>query len=220
GGARRNARGADAGGNSVGRVAVGHTTGRGVDRARRGHARAGARPERESARGGERGRSTPSERGAARTAGAAERDAHGRESALGGIDVRQAATRAGQPGCVIRLAVRVRREQAELVLAELLELAPAGVEESQAGEDTVEYAVYGAPGELPGLPDLKAAAGDALVEISTSETADDWQERWKRFHRPVLVEAPRSRPGSNRRVPAINVRPSWESASATCQRSI
>src|SRR4029077_15247210 len=83
-----------------------------------------------------------------------------------------------------------------------------------------EYAVYGAPGELPGLPDLKAAAGDALVEISTSETADDWQERWKRFHRPVLVEAPRSRPGSNRRVPAINVRPSWESASATCQRSI
>ena len=31
---------------------------------------------------------------------------------------------------VIRLALRVRREQAELVLAELLELAPAGVEES------------------------------------------------------------------------------------------
>ncbi|HXP29368.1 MAG TPA: hypothetical protein VN804_06400, partial [Solirubrobacteraceae bacterium] len=91
---------------------------------------------------------------------------------------------------MIRLAVRVHREQAELVLAELLELAPAGVEEAQVGEDMVEYAVYGAPGELPGLPDLKAAAGDALVEISTSETADDWQERWKQFHPPVLVQAP------------------------------
>jgi ribosomal protein L11 methyltransferase len=41
---------------------------------------------------------------------------------------------------VIRLAVRVRRDQAELVLAELLELAPGGVEERAEG-DVVEYAV-------------------------------------------------------------------------------
>ena len=88
---------------------------------------------------------------------------------------------------MIRLAVRVQRAHAEVVLAELLELAPAGVEEAQIGEQTIEYAVYGAPGELPSLPDLKAAAGDALVEISTSETADDWQERWRQFHHPVLV---------------------------------
>lgn len=115
---------------------------------------------------------------------------------------------------MIRLAVRVRRAQAELVLAELLELAPAGVEESRIGEETVEYAVYGAPGELPSLPDLQAAAGEALVEISTSETADDWQERWKRFHRPVLIPAPRSRGqllvGTRSPVPALHVRPPWE----------
>jgi ribosomal protein L11 methyltransferase len=115
---------------------------------------------------------------------------------------------------VIRLAVRVRRAQAELVLAELLELAPAGVEESQVGEETVEYAVYGAPGELPSLPDLTAAAGDALVEISTSETADDWQERWKRFHRPVLIGAPPTQPGASQPVPALRVRPPWELAGA------
>ncbi len=113
---------------------------------------------------------------------------------------------------MIRLAVRVRHEQAELVLAELLELAPAGVEEARLGGDTVEYAVYGAPGELPSLPDLKAAAGDALVEISTSETADDWQERWKSFHRPVLIEAPRPQTDSDRRVPSFYIRPPWESA--------
>jgi ribosomal protein L11 methyltransferase len=114
---------------------------------------------------------------------------------------------------VIRLAVRVRHAQAELVLAELLELAPAGVEETQVGEDTVEYAVYGAPGELPSLPDLKAAAGEALVEISTSETADDWQERWKRFHRPVLIEAPPPRHSGEQRLPALHVRPPWEDPS-------
>jgi ribosomal protein L11 methyltransferase len=115
---------------------------------------------------------------------------------------------------VIRLAVRVRREQAELVLAELLELVPAGVEEVQVGSETIEYAVYGAPGELPTLPDLKATAGDALVEISTSHTSDDWQEGWKRFHRPVLVTAPRPPAGGRRSAPALYVRPPWEDSSA------
>jgi len=115
---------------------------------------------------------------------------------------------------VIRLAVRVRREQAELVLAELLELVPAGVEEVQVGAETIEYAVYGAPGELPSLPDLNAAVGDALVEISTSHTADDWQERWKRFHRPVLIQAPRPSAGGAHVVPSLFVRPPWEVPSA------
>jgi ribosomal protein L11 methyltransferase len=115
---------------------------------------------------------------------------------------------------VIRLAVRVSIEQAELVLAELLELAPAGVEEVAVGAEMVEYAVYGAPGELPSLPDLHAVAGDALVEISTSELADDWQERWKQFHRPVLLEPPSAGEGSEHGVPAIHVRPPWEAPSS------
>ncbi len=114
---------------------------------------------------------------------------------------------------MIRLAVRVRRDQAELVLAELLELVPAGVEEVQAGGETIEYAVYGAPGELPSLPDLDAIVGGALVEISTSHTPDDWQERWKQFHRPVLIQAPRP-PVGGVQVPDLYVRPPWELASA------
>jgi ribosomal protein L11 methyltransferase len=110
---------------------------------------------------------------------------------------------------VIRLAVRVRRDRAELVLAELLELAPGGVEEVAAAE-TVEYAVYGAPGELPTVPDLTAAVGDALVEVSSSAVADDWHERWKRFHGPVLIRARRGRAAGARREPALRVRPPWE----------
>jgi ribosomal protein L11 methyltransferase len=102
---------------------------------------------------------------------------------------------------VIRLALRVRREDAELALAELLELAPGGVEEVDRGA-VVEYAVYGAPGELPALPDLRAAAGGALVEITTSEVPDDWHERWKAFHRPVEIAAPGGR--------RLRVRPPWE----------
>jgi len=104
---------------------------------------------------------------------------------------------------LIRLALRVRRLDAELVLAELLALAPSGVEEVSLGDDVVEYAVYGPPGELPALPDLKAAAGGALVEISTSEIAEDWAERWREFHRPLVL---------GRR---LTVRPPWEPAGDT-----
>ena len=99
---------------------------------------------------------------------------------------------------MLRLAVRVGREQAEIVLAELLELAPGGVEEVSFGPDVVEYAVYGAPGELPALPDLTAAAGDALVAVSTSEVADDWAERWREFHKPLVLDG------------RLAVRPPWE----------
>ncbi len=102
---------------------------------------------------------------------------------------------------MIRLAVRVARADAEIVLAELIELAPGGLEERELGDDAVEYAIYGAPGELPALPDLRAVAGDALVDVSSSEVPDDWPERWKAFHRPVDV-------GSGAR--RLRVRPPWE----------
>lgn len=103
---------------------------------------------------------------------------------------------------MLRLAIRVRRDDAELVLAELLELAPGGVEEVDLG-DAIEYAVYGAPGELPALPDLRAAAGAALVEVSTIEIPDDWAERWRDFHRPLVLEG------------TITVRPPWEPRGTT-----
>jgi ribosomal protein L11 methyltransferase len=99
---------------------------------------------------------------------------------------------------LIRLAVRCRPELAERVLAELLELAPGGVEED-GGAEWVEYAIYGPPGEIPSLPDLEAAAGDGLVEISSTEIPDDWADRWRDFHRPVEVAGGR-----------IVVTPSWE----------
>jgi ribosomal protein L11 methyltransferase len=99
---------------------------------------------------------------------------------------------------MLRLAVRVRRAKAELVLAELLELAPSGVEEVDVDIDTVEYAVYGAPGELPELPELQAAAGEALVDVTTTEVADDWADRWREFHKPLVL-------GDR-----LSVRPPWE----------
>ncbi|MFL5843075.1 MAG: 50S ribosomal protein L11 methyltransferase [Solirubrobacteraceae bacterium] len=104
---------------------------------------------------------------------------------------------------MLRLAIRVRREDAEVALAELLELAPGGVEEVDLG-DEVEYAVYGAPGEIPALPDLQAAAGGALVAVSTSEVADDWDVRWKEFHRPVEIAGGR-----------LHLRAPWHPSSET-----
>ena len=101
---------------------------------------------------------------------------------------------------MIRLAIRVDRAHAEAVLAELLELAPGGLEEREDG-DAIEYVIYGAPGEIPALPDVRAVAGGALVDVSTSEVPDDWSERWKAYHRPVDVSW---------RFRRLRVRPPWE----------
>jgi ribosomal protein L11 methyltransferase len=89
------------------------------------------------------------------------------------------------------------------VLADLVELAPGGVEE-EAGDGWVEYAIYGAPGELPALPDLEAAVADGLVEVTSKEIPDDWADRWQDFHKPVSIAGGR-----------IVVRPSWETRPAS-----
>ena len=73
---------------------------------------------------------------------------------------------------------------------------PAGVEEVDRG-DAIEYAVYGAEGELPSLPDVRAAAGAALVEVTTTQVADDWASRWREFHVPVTIGG------------RLHVRPPW-----------
>jgi len=98
---------------------------------------------------------------------------------------------------VIRLAFRAPADQAEIVLAALLELAPSGVEEVD-GDGFTEFALYGAPGELPSFPEGQADVGGVVVQVSGREVPDDWAERWKRFHRPVLIGG------------RIYVRPPWE----------
>lgn len=98
---------------------------------------------------------------------------------------------------MIRLAVRCRSHQAEVVLAELVQLAPGGVEE-EAGDGWVEYAIYGGEGELPDLGEVEAAAGDDLVEISSERIPDDWADRWRDFHEPTVLAGGR-----------VVIRPAW-----------
>jgi ribosomal protein L11 methyltransferase len=99
---------------------------------------------------------------------------------------------------LIRLAVRCTPEQAELVLAELTVLAPNGVEEER-GPGYVEYAIYGGEGELPELGDLDAAIGEGgRISVSATEIPDDWADRWRDFHKPLLV------------ADRLWLRPSWE----------
>jgi ribosomal protein L11 methyltransferase len=81
------------------------------------------------------------------------------------------------------------------VLADLLELAPAGFEQVD-GDGFVEFALYGAPGELPELPPGTALIGRTEVHISTTQLANNWADRWKEFHKPVQVGH-------------IHVRPPW-----------
>jgi ribosomal protein L11 methyltransferase len=98
---------------------------------------------------------------------------------------------------LIRLAVRCAPEQADLVLAELTVLAPNGVEEER-GPGYVEYAIYGGEGELPELGDLDAGIGGGRVEVSSTTIPDDWADRWRDFHKPLLV------------ADRLWLRPSWE----------
>jgi ribosomal protein L11 methyltransferase len=97
---------------------------------------------------------------------------------------------------MIRLAVRCAPEYAEHVMANLLELAPNGLEEER-GPGWVEFAIYGPPGEVPDLGELRAAAGGSLVDVTTTSVPDDWADRWADFHRPIEVGG------------RIGVRPSW-----------
>jgi ribosomal protein L11 methyltransferase len=97
---------------------------------------------------------------------------------------------------MIRLAVRCAPEYAEAVMANLLELAPNGLEEER-GPGWVEFAIYGPPGEVPELGELQAAAGGNLVDVTTTSVPDDWADRWADFHRPIEVSG------------RIGVRPSW-----------
>jgi ribosomal protein L11 methyltransferase len=97
---------------------------------------------------------------------------------------------------MIRLAVRCEPEYAERVMANLLELAPNGLEEER-GPGWVEFAIYGPPGEVPELGELQAAAGGSLVDVTTTSVPDDWADRWADFHRPIEVAG------------RIAVRPSW-----------
>jgi len=83
------------------------------------------------------------------------------------------------------------------VLAALIEMAPAGFEQVD-GDGFVEFALYGAPGELPTFPDGAASVGGVEVQVRGEEVPDDWAERWKRFHAPVLVGG------------KLWVRPPWE----------
>jgi ribosomal protein L11 methyltransferase len=97
---------------------------------------------------------------------------------------------------MIRLAVRCAPEYAEAVMANLLELAPNGLEEER-GPGWIEYAIYGPPGEVPDMGEIQAAAGGSLVDVTTTAVPDDWADRWADFHRPIEVAG------------RIGVRPSW-----------
>ncbi len=96
---------------------------------------------------------------------------------------------------MIRLAIRVRADRAEMALADLLPVLSAGAEE-RALDDCVEYALYGLPGELPGGDEIRALAGDAVLEVRTEPVPEGWERRWHAYLRPV-------------RVGSLVVRPPW-----------
>jgi ribosomal protein L11 methyltransferase len=77
-------------------------------------------------------------------------------------------------------------EHADAALARLIELAPEGFEQVDL-DGFVEFALYGAPGELPDLPRGRADLAGIPIDVSGSEVGDDWADRWRQFHKPVQI---------------------------------
>jgi ribosomal protein L11 methyltransferase len=100
---------------------------------------------------------------------------------------------------MIALHVTAAAGDAEVVRDLLLQTVD-GLEERDGDAGAVEFVLYGSPGELPTLPEGRAAVGDAVVDVWTEEVPDDWAERWKDWHRPVEIGG------------RLRVRPPWEPA--------
>ena len=81
---------------------------------------------------------------------------------------------------LVRIAVRATGDEVEPLRARFLELVPSGFEERAAGTE-VELAAY--------VPDTEA---DSLLEAfpnaSSEAVAEGWEDAWRSFHRPVVVD--------------------------------
>ena len=87
---------------------------------------------------------------------------------------------------LVRLALRVRADQADVALANLQPLLGAGAEERDLG-GSVEYAIYLPEGELPPPEAIRALAGDALLGTITEPVPEDWERRYLAHLRRIEV---------------------------------
>ena len=92
-----------------------------------------------------------------------------------------------------RLGIRVRAQDAEIAFARLEPVLAAGVEEVEL-DDLVEFAVYG--DALPSDEEVRALAGDAVVELVRSRMDSGWALAWQDHLTPVSIGA-------------LTVRPPW-----------
>jgi ribosomal protein L11 methyltransferase len=104
---------------------------------------------------------------------------------------------------LVRLGIRVRREQAEVALAALLPILQHGAEETEPDQDEVEYAVYAPRAELPAEADIRDLAGDALIDVTLTDVEPGWERRWHQYLEPVEVAS-----GARR----LRIRPPWQPA--------
>ena len=94
---------------------------------------------------------------------------------------------------IVRLGIRVRAEQAETALANLLPLLGQGAEERDLG-GSVEYAVYLPEGELPPAEAIRSLGGDAVLGTITEPVQEGWERRYLAHLRAISAGALTIRP--------------------------
>jgi ribosomal protein L11 methyltransferase len=114
---------------------------------------------------------------------------------------------------LVELVIRVPVAHEELALSALLELSPAGIRHDEPtgddGSGLVEFGLYVGVGERATIETYLARAGVGVVSYDELPVAPDWGERWKEFHRPVIIGE-------------LWVGPPWDldAAPASCKRVV
>lgn len=92
---------------------------------------------------------------------------------------------------LVEVVLRVESEHEELAVGVLLELSPSGFRHDSmttpGGDAIAEFGIFASPTEMSTIGTYLMRAGVPLISIDSIPVAADWSERWKEFHKPVII---------------------------------
>lgn len=92
---------------------------------------------------------------------------------------------------LVEIIIRVEAVDEDHALSVLLELSPAGFRHDTVldtdGREIAEFGIYASPTEVATIVGYLARAGVPALDVDVVSVAADWTERWKQFHKPVMI---------------------------------
>lgn len=88
---------------------------------------------------------------------------------------------------IVEVVMRVAGADEEIAVAHLIEFSPAGFRCDPREDGRTELGVYVEAATAPTVLAFLARAGVEVDHVADVPVPDDYAERWKEFHKPVLV---------------------------------